>query len=160
MDDSGLEPSAEQKSEIKDIRFAAMDLLARREHSRRELLAKLRRRFNDVDTIESVIDRLSDENLQSDDRFTEAYTRMRKRKGYGPVRILMELREKGIADDLASGWVYDEEHDWYEAASLAWQKKFNQLPRDPKERAKQMRFLQYRGFSSDHIAEALSCSID
>jgi regulatory protein len=162
MDDSRLESAAQ---EHKDIRYAAMDLLARREHSRRELQAKLRRRFSESETIkseiiEAVIDGLAEENLQSDDRFAEAYTRMRKRKGYGPVRILMELREKGIADDLASGWVYDGEHDWYETASLAWQKKFNHLPQDAKERAKQMRFLQYRGFSSDHIAEALSCSLD
>lgn len=145
---------------LKDIRFAAMDLLARREHSRRELSTKLLRRFAEPEQIEAVIERLSEENLQSDDRFAEAYTRMRKRKGYGPVRILMELRERGVSDDVASGWVYDQEHDWFETASLAWQKKFGQLPRDHKERAKHMRFLQYRGFSSDQISEALSCAAD
>lgn len=145
---------------LKDLRYAAIGLLARREHSRRELRQKLQRRFgDDVEfdaALDVVLDGLAEENLQSDSRFAEAYTRMRNRKGYGPVRVLMELRERGITDELASGWVYSDEHDWFESAGIAWRKKFDAVPTDPKERAKQMRFLQYRGFSHEHISEILS----
>ena len=140
----------------KDVRYAAMGLLARREHTRRELRQKLQRRFGDEVELDVVLDGLAEENLQSDSRFAEAYTRMRIGKGYGPVRVLMELRERGIADVLASDWVYSDEHDWFEAADVTWRKKFDVAPIDQKERAKQMRFLQYRGFTHEHISEILS----
>ncbi len=148
-------PSSSDLS-MKDLRYAAVGLLARREHSRRELRQKLQRRFGDDVELDAVLEGLAEDGLQSDSRFAEVYTRMRLRKGYGPVRVLMELRERGVTDELASSWVYSEEHDWFEAADTAWRKKFGAAPAGSKERAKHMRFLQYRGFTHDHISEIFS----
>ena len=75
-----------------------MGLLARREHSARELSHKLKSRDYDEVSIQAVIESLIDEGLQSDDRFAEQFTRSRVEKGYGPIRIRQELRERGIAD--------------------------------------------------------------
>lgn len=144
-----------------ELRNAAIGLLARREHSRRELTQKLVKRFAQLDeysadVVDDLLNDLAESDLQSDERFCESYVRMRCRKGYGPVRVGMELRERGVSDNLVQQWLNDEQFDWYEGAASAWQKKFGRLPADHKERAKQQRFLQYRGFTSDQIREVYS----
>lgn len=135
-----------------------MELLSRREHSARELTNKLKQRYSDHPAdISSCVQALSEEGLQSDDRYCEAYVAMRKRKGYGPQRIMAELREKGVAEGLAKSEVYEKELDWYGSAFEVWQKKFRETwPQDAKEKAKQIRFLSYRGFSQSHINEIYS----
>ncbi len=138
----------------------AVGLLARREHSVKELATKLISRGVVSELIESVITRLIDERLQSDERFAEVYLRQRSLKGYGPVRIGVELRERGVDDALISAQfrrVDDEgEIDWFERAATAYAKKYGGTPvADIKERAKRMRFLQYRGFSHEQIAAAM-----
>jgi len=143
-----------------DIYATAVGLLARREHSLKELTTKLRSRGAEVALIESVLERLIGERLQSDERYTEAYLRMRSEKGYGPQRIVVELRERGISDALISAQFRQAESsgelDWFERAATAYRKKFGIRPiEDIKERAKRMRFLQYRGFGHEHIAAAL-----
>ena len=126
----------------------AVGLLARREHSRAELLRKLTTRGYAAGDIEPLLDRLAAQGLQSDERFTASYVRMRSGRGYGPQRIRAELRERGAAADLIDR----------ELATLAgadtpriddiWHRKFaGRLPQDVRERARQMRFLQQRGFS-------------
>jgi regulatory protein len=86
-----------------DVRRAAMDLLARREHSRYELLVKLTRRFGDnPELFEQEIRKLTDEGLQSDSRLAEAFIRARTNRGQGPVKIKMELRAKQVGDELIS----------------------------------------------------------
>lgn len=86
-----------------DVRRAAMDLLARREHSRHELLVKLTRRFGDSpELFEQEIRKLTDEGLQSDSRLAEAFIRARTNRGQGPVKIKMELRAKQVGDELIS----------------------------------------------------------
>ena len=86
-----------------DVRRAAMDLLARREHSRYELLVKLTRRFGDYpELFEQEIGKLTDEGLQSDSRLAEAFIRARTNRGQGPLKIKMELRAKQVGDELIS----------------------------------------------------------
>lgn len=86
-----------------DVRRAAMDLLARREHSRHELLLKLTRRLGDnPELFEQEIGKLADEGLQSDGRLAEAFIRARTNRGQGPVKIKMELRAKQVGDELIS----------------------------------------------------------
>ena len=82
-----------------DIRLAAMNLLAMREHSAHELRRKLAPRFEGAD-VAAVIAVLTAENLQSDERYTEAFIIMRKRQGKGPIRIALELKEKGIGEAI------------------------------------------------------------
>lgn len=130
-----------------DIRRSAMDLLARREHSRLELSRKLHKRFSHYETIETVLDQLVQDQLLSEKRFTEAYVSYRKRAGFGPVKIASELRERGINDVLADKFLHQNSEDWRASAAAAKQKKFGDTGAiDVKEKLRQHRFLLYRGF--------------
>src|SRR5690606_2652334 len=82
-------------------RETAIGLLARREHSRRELKRKLGAKGHPSDLIDQVLEQLAREGLQSDQRFAEAYLHSRIQKGYGPVRLLHELAERGVDAGLA-----------------------------------------------------------
>jgi regulatory protein len=145
-----------------DIRMAAMNMLAMREQSAKELSEKLLRKFKDPQAINSVVDQLINESLQSDTRFTEAFTAMRKRQGKGPVIIRLELLAQGVGEDLISQYLNFDDPAWTESASNLYKKrcqvsrldKSNSL--DQKERAKQQRFLQSRGFTQQQIMSALS----
>ena len=137
-----------------------MGLLAKREHSAAELRGKLIARGFSHEVCEAVISRLVDERLQSDERYTEAYLRQRSGKGYGPQRIRAELRERGVDEQLVScefRRAEDEgEIDWFQCAADAYAKKYGDRPvEDMKERAKRMRFMQYRGFSHEQIAAVM-----
>lgn len=140
------------KKSQRDYKHIAMDLLARREHSRRELINKLKIRGYEGEEVEAYLDRLAERGLQSDQRFAESYVRMRSSTGYGQRRISQELQQKGIEESRISQIYEEMELDWYQIALEIWQKKYNQLPgNDLKLKAKQSRFLQYRGFDFDII---------
>lgn len=139
-----------------DVRAKAMDLLARREHSRHELTAKLNRRGYDEAVILAVLDELVEHDWLSDWRYAEAYLRMRSAKGYGPVRIRTELGERGVASELISDAFAETEVDWFEHARQVRSRKFgSHAPDDFQAKAKQSRFLQYRGFDYEQIRYAL-----
>jgi len=161
-----------------DIRRAAMDLLARREHGAAELKQKLQKRFDKAarslsnraphedetlldqqdagpqleERIAAAIEQLTNEGLQSDRRLAEAFIRSRANRGQGPVKIKAELRQKGIRDGIISDAMAEAEQDWFELAAEVASKKFREPISEPKDRAKRSRFLQQRGFSFDHIA--------
>ena len=133
------------------IRLAAMNLLARREHSRWELLRKLRRRFPDEQLLAAQLQRLADENLQSDERYAQSYAWQRSGRGYGPLRVRQEMRERGLSDDEIASAFEQVELDWFALAIDAFHKKFGEPGRvDIKEKARRCRFMQYRGFSAEH----------
>lgn len=136
-----------------DVRRAAMDLLARREHSRQELQRKLARRFAvDAEVIFSVINQLTQEGLQSDQRLAEAFLRYRSNRGQGPLKIKAEMREKCIESALIEQ-IFDEANiDWFDLALRVLEKRYGDGSAvDASERAKRTRFLQQRGFSFDQI---------
>lgn len=146
----------DQVASYRQIRWTGMDLLARREHSRRELRQKLSLRYPDSSLlIEEVLHDLQVELLQSDERYTEAYVAMRRRKGYGPQRLQLELKEKGIEPSLILSELCKPEQDWFTQAKIVLRKKFQEPSGEMKERARQIRFLQYRGFAHEHINEAM-----
>ena len=125
--------------------------ISRREHSRRELRDKLKRRYPDLDLIDEQLDRLTEENLQSDARFAESFLRQRLSRGHGPMRIRQEARQKGISDSEISAAMEAESPNWYDLARDTYQRKFGALPpEDIKEKARRSRFMQYRGFGLDH----------
>ncbi|MBD3646415.1 MAG: regulatory protein RecX [Pseudomonadales bacterium] len=136
-----------------DIRRAAMDYLARREHSRRELLEKLKARFDaGPELIQQEVDRLREEGLQSDARLAEALVQARVNRGQGPLKIRAELRGKGVDDDVIEVALDECMVDWTELVAEVARKRFgDRPPADAKARAKRIRFLQQRGFSFDHI---------
>ncbi|VAW48835.1 Regulatory protein RecX, partial [hydrothermal vent metagenome] len=88
--------SHKDNSRHQNIRRVAIDLLSRREHSSFELARKLAIRSFDALEIDEVLVKLRDEGLQSDVRFTEAYVYFRIQKGYGPIRIQADLKQRGI----------------------------------------------------------------
>jgi len=148
-DDEKPAPAGDAVSPL-DIRRAAMDLLARREHSYRELTRKLSVRFDAVEMIRIQIDRLRDEQLQSDARFAESYLYSRAQRLYGPQRIRAELRERGVSDELVVAAFGATDIDWSaNRAKLMLSKFGDKAPVDFKEKAKRLRFLQYRGFSTE-----------
>ncbi len=136
-----------------DIRFAAMNLLSRREHAQRELSQKLAKRFPDsAEVIQSELDKLKQEGLQSDARLAEVFVRSRTNRGQGPLKIQMELRGKGIDEDTFRRAVSANEIDWFGLVRQVATKKFGESPpTDAREKAKRSRFLQQRGFNFDHI---------
>ncbi len=140
------------------IRHKAMDLLARREHSRLELKQKLSQRFPDQGTlIDVVLSRLADENLQSDSRYAEAFLAARSGRGQGPQRIRAELRQRGVSDVHVDQVMQQADIDWHALARQVVARKYGEKPcSDYSERAKRSRFLQYRGFDSDVIKAILS----
>ena len=140
-----------------EARKKAMDYLARREHARGELLAKLERAGFNPDVSQDAVAQLVADGLQSDTRFVEAFVRSRINQGKGPARIRAELREHGVADSLTDDGLADAAQDWNELARAVRLKKFgSRLPGDFKEKARQMRFLQSRGFDSDHVRFAVA----
>jgi len=134
----------------------AMNLLARREHSITELVRKLGTDF-DHDDIIIVIDKLTKANLQSDQRFAENYLRYRSQRGFGYQKIRQELKERGVDTELISAALAESDIDWFTLAAGVRCKRFGeQQPADYKDRAKQQRFLQYRGFTHEHITESFN----
>ena len=128
-----------------------MDLLSRREHAVAELSRKLiEKGFDEIFVIEALAVLVKD-GLLSDARYAESYVRFRMNRGFGPVRIRDELRQRGVSSELVSEYVDFRDQCWRGAAKSAWQKRFDgEFPEDMKARAKQLQFLQYRGFTSDH----------
>jgi len=126
----------------------AVGLLARREHSRAELRQKLTTRGHSAEAVDALLDRLAAQRLQSDERYVEAYVRVRSGRGYGPQRIRAELRERGIADELIEAALAAQPAAGTPRIDDVWRRKYTgHLPVDYRERARQMRFLQQRGFS-------------
>lgn len=146
----------DQAPDAADIRRAAMDLLARREHSMRELRQKLRRRFGDTPLLEEALSHLADENLQSDERYAGSFVRQRAARGYGPVRIRQEMREKGLDKPDIAVAMESAQIDWRALAAEVSRKKFGDTPPgDARDKARRLRFLHYRGFDADDVRDLL-----
>ena len=141
----------------KAIRLKAMDLLARREHSFQELVKKLSVHFDDSPLINDVLEKLQQQGLQSDQRFAEMFVRSRVNKTHGPIRIKNELRQRGVSVNLVNDALRQEGVDWMVLIEgLSIKKYGNTLPVDDRDRARRIRFFQYRGFSLDQINTVMS----
>jgi len=148
---------SEERLEIA-IRRAAMDFLARREHSFQELVQKLSTRFPEED-IYPELEKLKGENLQSDQRYLEAYVRFRRNKGFGPLKIEAELYGKGLDSEALRECLYSDENDWQGLCKQAFEKRFPVVDiTNNKERAKCERFLLQRGFPHETIKTTINCS--
>ena len=155
MSDSPDSKVSEQPTSA-DIRLAAMNLLARREHSFLELQQKLRRRFSDEALMLEVLERLREDNLLCNQRFAGSYLRQRLGRGHGPVRIRQELRERGVDDMDIERALQEESPDWPALAEQAYLRKFGaSAPLDIRDKARRVRFMQYRGFYQDDYQHLL-----
>lgn len=139
----------------------ALFMLSRRDYGTAELSARMKRRMYekndgiiDEPLIERVIERLGEQHFLNDTRVIELQLRSYIRKGYGPLRIKQELRQKGFTATLIEQQFEQLDVDWFELATDVRCKKFGvEIPRGFKEKSKQVRYLQYRGFSGDMIFE-------
>ncbi|MYF01173.1 MAG: regulatory protein RecX [Gammaproteobacteria bacterium] len=141
------------------LRRRAMDLLARREHSRCELARRLRDRFPEADaeSVEEVLVRLAGENLQSDRRFAEEYVRMRMRRGFGWLHIRADLQSRGVDADIIAG-LSPPEDEWLALAeNLVASRLRGQVGLAPGSRDHQrlFRFMLSRGFPADIARKSL-----
>ena len=134
----------------------AVRLLARREHSAEELRQKLTKREFEADEIATALLELRQGDWQSDERYAEAYIRVRRLKGFGPIRVASELRERGVDELVVGRYLLAEDDIWWQTLVHEYQKKYHGSQfEDYQEKAKRMRFLQYRGFSLDQIHEVV-----
>ena len=132
-------------------------MLSRREHSRKELQHKLYGKGFEDGLVSDLLDALEKERLLSDARYAEAYIFSRSQKGYGPQRIQRELGERGVDEGMVSRLLSDMDVDWMEIAARVRKKKFGSgVPNRWEDKARQIRFLQYRGFTQEQINRALT----
>ena len=119
----------------------ALDIISRREHSQKELIGKLLNKFSEEEIVNSVINNLVEKNLLNDTRYSEAYVVSRKRKGFGPKKIEMELYAKKI-DSILIGNAIEAYESWTENAENQLKKKFKGVkPTDYQSKMKQKQFL-------------------
>jgi len=148
-----LKLKPEQEQDPLYLRKSAMDYLARREHSEQELVRKLTRRGFDAEMVEAAVADLKTDGLLSNTRFAAAFVNSRFQRGSGPQKIAAELRERGIDADLISVSIESYDDQWRQRIREVREKKFGaDLPGDFRERSRQMRFLQQRGFTSEQIS--------
>lgn len=142
-------------------RSVALRLLARREHSRYELALKLRQRKIHPAVYNPVLDEYEREGWLDDDRFADIYARQRIEAGYGPLRILAELQQRGVSQ-APECLTSVSEDEWCQRAVRAREKRFGLAVTegDLAEKQRQARFLARRGFSSSQSAHALKMQLD
>ena len=135
----------------------ALRLLSLREHSEKELTAKLLSKGVEVDTVTQVITDLKERDYLSDQRFTEMFVRSRIERGQGPRKIHQELTARGVREDLIDRFMDQSESTWETVLYRVWSKKFGEkMPGNYEEWAKQARFLQSRGFTTEQIRKVVS----
>lgn len=140
----------------------AVALLARREHSRAELAAKLRRGLgaeDDPAEVERVLDALEKDKLLSDERFAAVLTRTRSAR-FGDARIRFDLKSAGVQAESADRAIASLKGTELQRARAIWARRFAALPATAQERGRQARFLQARGFSMATIRAVLRGSPD
>ena len=138
----------------------AVKLLSRREHSAFEIRDKLQKRDFEEQEIAQAISDLKQGGWLSDERYAEAYIRMRQQKGFGPLRIAMELNERGVDERIIDTYLQDVEDSWQQILEQQYLKKYKNRPvEDYSDKAKRIRFLQYRGFHLDAICRLIDKTI-
>ena len=146
---------------MSSLRQAALKRLARREHSRFELEEKLAT-LGTAEEIAAVLDHLEQTGLLSDQRMAAAYLASHAAR-FGTMKLRYALRAKGIADELIDAGLAEAGDTLASEEARAralWRRKYRALPADAREWAKQARFLQSRGFSSDAIRKILKADDD
>ena len=134
---------------------SAIYSLAMREHSRKELFDKLKKKdFSEDVDIAALLDDLEENNYLNEKRFAESFIRSRINRGQGVLKISNELRQRGISSSLISIAMQEVDVDWFSLAAGQREKKFGKKkPGDFKEKARQIRFLSARGFDAEVIRE-------
>jgi regulatory protein len=130
------------------LKSRALRMLARREHSREELRRKLERFVLEGDDVDAVLEDLATRGWLSDARFAEQAIRARSRR-FGPLKLAQQLRSRGVADETISAGFRAAGAEGASDIAKVWGSRFHAPPVDERERGRQVRFLQGRGFALD-----------
>jgi regulatory protein len=136
------------------LRTRAMRFLARREHSRTELARKLAPIAEECDDVEALLDDLASKGWLSDARFAELAVRSKARR-FGPLKVAYGLRAKGVGEETIALAFETAGIDGAANLERVWRSRFCDAPADQRERGKQVRFLQGRGFALEEILRFL-----
>lgn len=143
------------KPEGNDLRERALRLLARREHSRFELTRKLKAAGCEQHDIDPLLDEFEAKKWLSDQRFAESYVADHRARA-GSVKLAYDLRQRGVGDAIIEAVLSENRETEIERAREVWKKKFGLPPINRTEKAKQIRFMQNRGFALEAIQKALT----
>jgi regulatory protein len=132
------------------LRVRALRLLARREHSREELRRKHAAPAEEGEDVTVLLDDLAAKGWLSDARFAEHAARAKARR-FGPLKVAHFLKSRGIADEIISAGVRAAGIDGTASIEAIWRTRFRELPANEREKGRQVRFLQGRGFPLDEI---------
>ncbi len=140
--------------------MAALDALARRDLAAEDLRRKLLEKGYDTSVVAPVLDALRAEKLVDDRRYVENFVAYHASRGQGPIRIRLNLRQKGLEGALVEECL-DGYADWMLQLKEVQRKKFGAgRPASYADKQRQSRFLNYRGFTSAQIRSALGFDID
>ena len=139
----------------------AVELLSRREHSKRELRSKLQRGGYEKEEIESSVEKVAARDYQSDDRFGVVIARTRVAQGYGPARIRAELKSHGLTDAIVRAAIEATDADWLGVAAHQLKRRFGATsPADAAERGRRAQFLLRRGFDPATVRAVTRADVD
>ena len=140
-----------------DIRKKLLDLLSRREHSKHELILKLERRVESVEKLKDELNKLSEEKLQSDQRFSESYIRSRYNSGFGPTRIKYDLSLRKVNDSIITNAFDQADLNWTEKLKKENVKKYGvDKSENMQELSKRVKFFVQRGFEKEMIRKFIN----
>ena len=132
------------------LKVRAMRFLARREHTRAELKRKLAARAQDGDDVDGLLDELAQRGWLSDARYAEQAIRAKARR-FGPLKLAHYLKGKGVADEAIAAGLRGAGAEGVASIEAVWRSRFRGTPADEREKMRQVRFLQGRGFAIDEI---------
>jgi regulatory protein len=139
-----------------EMRRAALDWLGRRDYSGAEITRKLRRKFGEEADPSAVLDWLQEHRFLDESRYLDVLIRSAIERGHGLLRLRQDLKQRGINAPLIEQALSNLEVDWFELARRLRERRFGQKPvTDQKEKARQLRYLQYRGFTVEQCFHAL-----
>ena len=140
-----------------DIRKKLLDLLSRREHSKYELILKLKRRVESVEKLKEELNKLSEEKLQSDLRFSESYIRSRYNSGFGTTRIKYDLSLRKVSDSIIINAFDQADLNWTEKLKKENTKKYGvDKSKNMQELSKRIKFFVQRGFEKEMIRKVIN----
>jgi regulatory protein len=132
------------------LKSRAMRFLARREHTRAELARKLASRAQEGEDVEGLLDELTQKGWLSDARFAEQAARAKARR-FGPIKLAHYLRSRGVGEEAIAAGLQRAGADGRSSLEAVWRTRFKASPADEREKMRQVRFLQGRGFAVDDI---------
>lgn len=147
-------PVTQAAKSAPSLKHRALRMLARREHAREELRRKLERLAVEGDNVDAVLDELAARGWVSDARFAEQAIRTRSRR-FGPLKVAHQLRSKGVEAETIAAAFRAAGDDGIANLDEVWSRRFSSTPGNDRERARQIRFLQCRGFALDQIIRYL-----